>query len=155
MPVVIVEVPEGLEIELREAGVQIGEVCRQALTEELTRMAGREEAAGHALGVAQRLWSDSGRDDRDRHQAGRSLGMKWAREDATLGEMWEVARWHNQRWRQFSLRPESHSLPALFSSATGQSQPRAGQDFWLERDPYTLGLVEGVAAVYEEVHTLI
>ncbi len=155
MAVLIVEIPEGLEIELRAAGVKPSEVCRRALEHELSKAAAHEEAAAGAIGVAQRLWSDSGRDDRDRQEAGMNLGMSWARDDATLGEMWEVARWHRQRWRQFSLRPESHSLPVLYCTAVGIDPPAPGQDFWLERNPYTLGLVEGVAAVYEQVHNLI
>ncbi len=155
MATLVIQVPDELEIEVRASGIHVTEICRDALQNELARIASREEAAGQALRVAQRLWSEAGRDDRDRYERGLDLGIQWASDSATLGEMWQVARWSGQRWRQFSLRPESHTLPSLYCQATGQPQPAPGEDFWLEKDQYTTGIVDGVAGVYEQVHTLI
>ncbi len=151
----VIQVPDELELEVRASGIHVAEVCRGALENELTRLSSREQASTRALGVAQRLWSEAGRDDRDRYQRGLDLGIQWASDAATLGEMWQVARWAGQRWRHFPLRPESHTLPGLYCQATGQAPPVPGEDFWFEKDQFTIGIVDGVAGVYEQVHTLI
>ncbi len=76
--------------------------------------------------------------------------MRWAREEAGIEELTRVAAWAGQWWRQIAFDPASHSLPTFYCKETGREPPPPGQDYWFEREAFTMGVVEGAAAALRE-----
>ena len=92
--------------------------------------------------------TDSARSDSDdgRHMEGYELGSRWVK-DASFDEISEVAMWSGEVWRQFSLDPTTHTLPAAICHAQGLEPPQ-GTAFWLERTPFVEGVVDAVAEMW-------
>ena len=154
MASVVIELTDTLRAAAKDAQINLSEVCARAIEDELTRASIREQVPEDLVLVAERVRATGG-DDSSRYELGFALGTEWARNTATYGEMWQIAEWNERRWRQFAIRPESNSLAAVFCSANDLPAPEAGVDFWFERDPYTAGLVAGVAEIYSLIHGLL
>jgi hypothetical protein len=80
---------------------------------------------------------------------GRKRGGAWARERATLEELEQVAETRASDWSALVL-DDGHTLLAYLQEAGVVPQKHDGP-LTLERDAFVDGLVEGAAAVYEEV----
>ena len=154
MASLVIRVTDELRAAAKEAEIDLSEVCARAIEDELSREALRERVPEDLAQVADRVRRTGG-DDNERYQRGFELGINWARETATYGEMWQIAEWNERRWRQFSVRPENNTLPVVFCAANDLPAPQAGVDFWFERDSYTTGVVAGVAEIYSLIHGLL
>jgi hypothetical protein len=82
-------------------------------------------------------------------ERGRRLGASWAREQATLEELEQLAATRKGEWTDLVLR-EGHSLLAYLQKAGVVPESHDGP-LTLERDPFVEELVDGAADVYDEV----
>jgi len=140
---ITIELPDELHAAVRGAGLDPTNICRVALEESLEHSARAALAVAPAAGAV----GDGREDDHSRHRRGYDLGRAWAFDWATPREIAEVAVWSREPWRQFSLKPEQNSLPDRLCAERGWPRPAHGSTFWIERDAFTMGLVEGVASM--------
>lgn len=129
---IFIEVPDELAARARDRGLMTPEVFEQALRDRLA-------ATDEVVDLSQS-------DDDGRYMEGYELGVRWVSE-AGFSEIWELAQWRNEAWRHFSL-DLGHSLPALICAAEGTVLPREGP-FWVERTPFTEGIVEAAAELWQ------
>lgn len=139
---ITIYLPDDLRDDAELAGIDVAGVCRRALAYEIGRRRGGARSASDAPDRARQR-----ADDTRRFQRGMELGLGWAR-TASAEEIEEVAAWNGSRWRQFKVTV-AHSLATAYCRDTGLGAPPPGEDFWFERDAYTLGMVHGVAAARE------
>jgi len=134
------ELPDALVEEARAAGISIDQVAHEALSAAL---------AGRSLGAESKAraveYTGNIVDDTDRYRQGRSIGELWTRTLATVAEIAEIMDLQSSRWRDIALDTTQHSLGALLVERGEVAATRAGMA-WIQRDSFSEGLVDAVAA---------
>ena len=154
MPKMNIYLPDSLYHAVKNAEIRVSKVCQQALEAELVKASALQAAEKPIEIIVDRLRTHVREDDSARYARGADLGVRWATDTATLEEMEEVRGWTQHPWRQLPLHPERHSLPLAYCRELEFPDPIAGEAFWFERSPFTMGMVDGIARIYEQV-TLI
>jgi len=130
---IYIQLSDELAAKAEQHGLMTNEVFERALRRELT--------AATDFG-----YHTKSNGDDDRYMEGYELGARWIK-DATFDEISEVAMWRGEVWRQFSLNPSTHTLPATICRMQGLEPPQ-GTSFWVERTPFVEGVLDVVAEMW-------
>ena len=148
----VIYVPEKLSRRLDAVdGLNVSAVCQRALEEELDRREALRQATAEIEQVATRLRATRSDDYETDFAGGRELGVRWARETATLTELEELTEIARDRWLWFELHPE-HSLVGLLREQEGWWPDGLDADARFDRGeddgPYVEGILAGALEVY-------
>jgi hypothetical protein len=146
---VTIYLPDQLEDAVRAHDIGMSAVCQRALEQEVREVELRQQAADDLQKVAERLrGTQQQQEDRER-ASGFDLGVRWARQWATLEELQALAVVNSQNWTAWMI-DESHSLyDSIVNERLDGKRPwtirlRAGE-------PFVNGLVAGALEIYEAV----
>ena len=155
MPKMNIYLPDTLYHAVKSSEIPVSKVCQQALEAELVRASALEAAEKPIEIIVDRLRSHVREDDSGRYARGARLGVRWATERATLEEMEQVKGWAQHPWRQLPLHPDTHSLPHVYCRELELPDPIPGEVFWFERNPFNMGLVDGIARIHDRVSIIL
>ena len=145
-----IALPDDLHKVAQAMDLDIETVCIRAVESEVEkRLEKARPESPEASAVRSVLVARRGVDDDTRYHEGYNFGFRWASNGASHRERSEAAMWASQRWNSFALSPAFNSLPRYFCEQLEMPVPDGNQPFWFERDAYTMGMVDGIAAAHD------
>jgi hypothetical protein len=157
MAKVNVYLSDELEAEAREAGIKISPLCQAAVRDELIRLESVKGAQEDIRDVALRLLRTKEERDLKRFREGRSAGVDWARQNATLDDLERLAARFGRRWGRIDLDSYDTIQRFLFNRAisAGHDAEPDWFDHFDDDDAYDLGFIEGAHDVHEAVKPFV
>lgn len=152
-PKLTIYVPPDLAAQVKEADLNVSQVCQAALRAEVTERATLRSSEIDDVIARLRATEDEEDARTARAQARwRRLGAKWAKERATLRELRAMLHLHPEvPWLTWQV-PEDHSIRDFFAEEEGWDRDFREE---LDRDPSLVWFVEGALDVLERVGPLL
>jgi len=149
MAKVTIYLPDRLEEAVRAHGIRMSAVCQRALEQEVKQLELRQQATDDIEKVAERLKGTRQQQEERERASGFNLGVRWAKQWATLDELRDLAELNRQNWVAWMI-DENHSLyDAIVNERLDGKTP------WQIRlgagEPFVDGLIAGAMEVYEAV----
>lgn len=156
MAKVTIYLPDELEAEVRSAGISMSPVCQNALKEAVMEAMLSAQASTEVEAVAERLRASREVEKRDERTEGRQLGVRWAKEAATLSELLWAAEVATAFWYSVWVDVDDGTLVDFLSEEKGW-EFRANDEgrVSFERSPFMVAFLEGATDVYQEVRPLL
>jgi hypothetical protein len=146
---VTIYLPDQLEDAVRAHDIGMSVVCQKALEHEVRDVELRQQAADDLQKVVERLRGTQQQQQERERASGFDLGVRWARQWATLEELQALAVLNGQNWTAWII-DENHSL---YYSIVNERLD--GKTPWTIRlgpgEPFVDGLIAGALEVYEAV----
>jgi hypothetical protein len=140
--------------EARRLEVPVSSVCQRAVEEAVRLSRAATEARSDLVPVAERLRRSETTDYDRRFQDGFDLGIRWAREHASLDELKDLAEMV-RAGAPAILVTEDHSLPAFLTGCFWDADVPPDLFTRLGERPFDRGIVAGATEVYEAVRPLL
>jgi len=142
---VTIYLPDSLEERVRGHSISMSPVCQKALEEDVRKVEAKAKATNDIVGVAERLRATRDEAEQEEYQRGRELGVEWARESATLGELENMEELSRTNWVSWEIGE---------NTLTGylEKEWNVSRIVRVKRSPFMNGLINGALDVLREVN---
>jgi hypothetical protein len=140
--------PDDLAEQIRAHGISISEVSQAALRRAVDAATAKQRIAVDLTAVAERLRTTIDSSDQQLRAEGYDVGILWARDHATAGELAQLA---TLATRTIQLE-HPHTVVRVMSQRDDFSYTTIVVD---TGDPYWAGFVEGASQVWDAVQPLL